>query len=35
MLTFAYELTGCLLVPMAMHALFNAITLVGVFFVGK
>jgi CAAX protease family protein len=34
-LTFAYELTGSLLVPMAMHSLFNAITLVGVFFVGK
>ena len=34
-LTFAYELTGSLLVPMAMHALFNAITLVGVFFAGK
>jgi membrane protease YdiL (CAAX protease family) len=34
-LTFAYELTGSLLVPMAMNSLFNAITLVGVFFVGK
>jgi membrane protease YdiL (CAAX protease family) len=22
-LTVAYELTGCILVPMAMHALFN------------
>jgi membrane protease YdiL (CAAX protease family) len=30
-LTLAYELSGSLLVPMAMHALFNAITLVGVF----
>ena len=34
-LTLAYELSGSLLVPMAMHALFNAITLVGVFFAGK
>jgi uncharacterized protein len=34
-LTFAYELTGSLIVPMAMHSLFNAITLVGVFFAGK
>jgi membrane protease YdiL (CAAX protease family) len=34
-LTLAYELSGSLLVPMAMHALFNAITLVGVFFTGR
>jgi len=34
-LTLAYELSGSLLVPMAMHALFNAITLVGVFFASK
>jgi membrane protease YdiL (CAAX protease family) len=34
-LTFAYELSGSLLVPMAMHALFNAITLVGVFFTSQ
>jgi membrane protease YdiL (CAAX protease family) len=34
-LTLAYELSGSLLVPMAMHALFNAITLVGVFFSGQ
>jgi membrane protease YdiL (CAAX protease family) len=34
-LTLAYEMSGSLLVPMAMHSLFNAITLVGVFFVGK
>jgi membrane protease YdiL (CAAX protease family) len=34
-LTLAYELSGSLLVPMAMHALFNAITLVGVFFAGR
>jgi membrane protease YdiL (CAAX protease family) len=34
-LTLAYELSGSLLVPMAMHALFNAITLVGVFFAVK
>jgi CAAX protease family protein len=34
-LTLAYEFTGSLLVPMAMHALFNAITLVGVFFTGR
>jgi membrane protease YdiL (CAAX protease family) len=34
-LTLAYELSGSLLVPMAMHALFNAITLIGVFFAGK
>ena len=25
MLTIAYELTGCLWVPIAIHALFNAI----------
>jgi membrane protease YdiL (CAAX protease family) len=31
-LTLAYELSGSLLVPMAMHALFNSVTLVGVFF---
>jgi membrane protease YdiL (CAAX protease family) len=31
-LTLAYEWSGSLLVPMTMHALFNAITLVGVFF---
>ncbi|MBV9672568.1 MAG: CPBP family intramembrane metalloprotease [Verrucomicrobia bacterium] len=29
-LTLSYELSGSLLVPMTMHALFNAITLVGV-----
>jgi membrane protease YdiL (CAAX protease family) len=34
-LTLAYELSGSLLVPMAMHALFNAITLVGVFFTSR
>ena len=34
-LTLAYELSGSLLVPMAMHALFNAVTLVGVFFASK
>ena len=34
-LTLAYELSGSLLVPMAMHALFNAVTLVGVFFSSK
>ena len=34
-LTLAYELSGSLLVPMAMHTLFNAITLVGVFFAAK
>jgi membrane protease YdiL (CAAX protease family) len=34
-LTFAYELSGSLLVPMAMHALFNSVTLVGVFFAGR
>jgi membrane protease YdiL (CAAX protease family) len=34
-LTLAYELSGSLLVPMAMHSLFNAITLVGVFFASK
>jgi membrane protease YdiL (CAAX protease family) len=34
-LTLAYELSGSLLVPMAMHALFNAITLVGVFFASR
>ena len=34
-LTLAYELSGSLLVPMAMHALFNAITLIGVFFAAK
>jgi len=34
-LTLAYELSGSLLVPMTMHALFNAVTLVGVFFAGK
>jgi membrane protease YdiL (CAAX protease family) len=34
-LTLAYELSGSLLVPMAMHALFNAITLVGVLFASK
>jgi membrane protease YdiL (CAAX protease family) len=34
-LTLAYELSGSLLVPMAMHALFNAITLVGVFFTDR
>ena len=27
-LTLAYEWTGCLLVPMAMHAMFNSITVV-------
>jgi len=31
-LTFAYELSGSLLVPMAMHAFFNTLTLVQVFF---
>jgi len=34
-LTLAYELSGSLLVPMAMHALFNSVTLVGVFFSGR
>jgi uncharacterized protein len=34
-LTFAYELSGSLLVPMAIHALFNSVTLVGVFFTGR
>lgn len=34
-LTLAYELSGSLLVPMAMHSLFNAITLIGVFFASK
>jgi len=34
-LTCAYELSGSLLVPMAMHALFNSVTLVGVFFAGR
>jgi membrane protease YdiL (CAAX protease family) len=34
-LTLAYEVSGSLLVPMAMHALFNTITLVGVFFAGR
>ncbi len=34
-LTLAYELSGSLLVPMAMHALFNSVTLVGVFFAGR
>lgn len=34
-LTLAYEMTGSLLVPMAMHALFNSVTLVGVFFSGR
>jgi CAAX protease family protein len=34
-LTFAYELSGSLLVPMAMHALFNTLTLVQVFFTGR
>lgn len=29
-LTLAYEATGSLLVPMAMHALFNAVTLLGI-----
>ena len=30
-LTIAYELTGCLLVPIAMHAIFNSITVVRLF----
>jgi uncharacterized protein len=34
-LTFAYELSGSLLVPMTMHALFNTLTLVQVFFAGR
>jgi membrane protease YdiL (CAAX protease family) len=34
-LTLAYELSGSLLVPMAMHALFNSVTLVGVFFTSR
>jgi membrane protease YdiL (CAAX protease family) len=34
-LTFAYELSGSLLVPMTMHALFNTLTLVQVFFTGR
>ena len=34
-LTLAYELSGSLLVPMAMHALFNSVTLVGVFFTNR
>jgi membrane protease YdiL (CAAX protease family) len=34
-LTLAYELSGSLLVPMAMHALFNTITLAQVFFAGR
>jgi membrane protease YdiL (CAAX protease family) len=34
-LTFAYELSGSLLVPMAMHALFNTLTLVQVFFASR
>jgi CAAX protease family protein len=34
-LTFAYELSGSLLVPMAMHALFNTLTLVQVFFADR
>jgi membrane protease YdiL (CAAX protease family) len=34
-LTLAYELSGSLLVPMGMHALFNSVTLVGVFFTGR
>jgi uncharacterized protein len=31
-LTIAYEFSGSLLVPMTMHAFFNGLTLVGVFF---
>jgi len=34
-LTLAYELSGSLLVPMAMHAIFNTLTLVQVFFAGR
>ncbi len=30
-LTIAYELTGCLLVPIAMHAIFNSITVIRLF----
>ena len=31
-LTIAYELTGCLFVPIAMHAIFNSLTVVQLFF---
>ena len=34
-LTLAYELSGSLLVPMAMHAFFNTLTLVQVYFAGR
>jgi membrane protease YdiL (CAAX protease family) len=34
-LTLAYEFSGSLLVPMAMHAFFNTLTLVQVFFAGR
>jgi uncharacterized protein len=34
-LTLAYELSGSLLVPMTMHAFFNTLTLVQVFFAGR
>jgi len=34
-LTLAYELSGSLLVPMTMHAFFNALTLVQVFFASR
>jgi membrane protease YdiL (CAAX protease family) len=34
-LTLAYELSGSLLVPMAMHSLFNSVSLLGVFFAGR
>ena len=34
-LTLAYESTGSLLVPMAMHAMFNAIMLSAIFFSGQ
>jgi len=34
-LTLAYELSGSLLVPMTMHAFFNTLTLVQVFFASR
>jgi uncharacterized protein len=34
-LTLAYELSGSLLVPMAMHSLFNSVSLIGVFFASR
>ena len=31
----AYEITGCLLVPMLLHAIFNAVSIIAMLFVDK